>query len=491
VLIASIGIACNNESEPDPVIVPELYKFAFLKTFNPELSEDIHLTIDGTSVTGIVPMEANIRNMVATLHYEGNSAKVNGVQQDNSITPNDFTQIVPYTITSNDGLQFNFTVDVTYFTGLPIVHINTNGNASINSKEDYVDGTVRIEGARDHASLEQATMKIKGRGNSTWWIHPKKPYQLKFPEKTSILDMPEDKKWIFLAEYSDKTLIRNKMAFELGYMSKIDWTPEGVFAEVFVNDAYQGTYHITQKVEESDNRVPLGDTGYLLEIDQLDRLDPDDVYFYSTQFLINIKEPELTYGSAEYEYAKNLIIEFEDALFADTFKDPLIGYSKYIDVDSFIAWYMVSELTKNQDSRRFSSIFLNVMPGKKIKMGPLWDFDLAFGNVDYSECEYPTGFWVKYHNWYARLFEDPEFVQKVKERMSYFKDHQNDILNLMDSHANYLSLAQQENDGRWDLFGNYVWPNPVVYDSHAQEVAHLKNWFSQRMNWLSSEIAAL
>ena len=100
---------------------------------------------------------------------------------------------------------------------------------------------------------------------------------MKLSEKSAFLGMPEDKKWLFLAEYSDKTMLRNTIAFELGYMSNLDWTPAGEFAEVFLNDEYNGTYNITQKVEESDNRVALGDTGYLLELDQLDRIDPDDV----------------------------------------------------------------------------------------------------------------------------------------------------------------------------------------------------------------------
>ena len=252
-----------------------------------------------------------------------------------------------------------------------------------------------------------------------------------------------------MAEYSDKTLIRNKIAFELGYLSNLDWTPQSVFTEVVVNGNYSGTYNISQKVEESDHRVQLGDEGYLLEIDQLERLDWDDVYFRTDAFLINIKEPDTEYDSANYNYVKDLINEFEAVLMGDQFKDPATGYVKYIDVDSFIDWYLISEITKNQDSKSFSSIFLNVIPGQKIKMGPLWDFDLAFGNVDYSECEYPTGFWVKDHTWYARLFEDENFVQKVQERFLYFRENQDFILNKIDHYAQLLQWSQYENDKKW------------------------------------------
>ena len=277
----------------------------------------------------------------------------------------------------------------------------------------------------------------------------------------------------------------------MGYMSNLEWTPESYFSEVFINNEYNGTYNITQKVEESDNRVVLGDTGYLLEIDQLERMKDDDVYFYTSEFLINIKEPEVDYDSDEYNYAKNLISEFETVLKGAQFRDPIVGYKKYIDVDSFIDWYLINEIVKNQDARSWSSIFLNVIPGQKIKMGPLWDFDLAFGNVNYSECEYPEGFWVKDHAWYNRLFEDPTFVQKVKSRFLYFEQNQQMILDKIDFYANHLHLAQKENDYRWDIIGNYSWPNPVVYETYEEEVAHLKSWYIERMKWLGVAFKAL
>ena len=191
-------------------------------------------------------------------------------------------------------------------------------------------------------------MKIRGRGNSTWKRFPKKGYQLKFNDKESFLDLPKDKKWIFLAEYSDKTLMRNKIAFDMGYMSSLEYTPQSFYTEVYINKSYKGTYHITQKVEESNNRVDLGDTGYLLEIDQPDRLDADDVYFRTNNyrnnhanepFLFNIKEPNLDFDDAEYKYIKNLINDFETTLKGSSFSNPTNGYAKYIDIDSFVDYY--------------------------------------------------------------------------------------------------------------------------------------------------------
>ncbi|WKK65115.1 CotH kinase family protein [Lutimonas zeaxanthinifaciens] len=484
--------SCSDDSsgiEPE-VQGTEITRFSFLKSNNPNLDKDRYATIENDLIQGRLPLGVNVEKMVASFDHTGEEVKVNNANQVSGESINDFTEIQYYTVSTKDGKSGQYEVDMTYFTGLPIIYIETDNNQEINSKEDYFEGTISIDGGRYFSDFSSASMKIRGRGNSTW-MHPKKPFQMKFPEKTEMLGMPEDKKWVFLAEFSDKTLIRNTIAFEMGYLSDLDYTPESVFAEVVINGVYNGTYNIAQKVEESDHRVVLGDTGYLLEIDQLERLDPDDVYFRTDRFLINIKEPETEYNSDTYNYARDLINEFEDVLMGPGFADPESGYVKYIDMDSFIDWYLISEIVKNQDSRSFSSIFLNVIPGEKIKMGPLWDFDLAFGNVDYSECEHPTGFWVKDHDWYARLFEDPVFVEKVKSRFQYYRENQNFILDKMDFYATQLKWSQYENDEKWDLFGRYVWPNPVVYDSHQAEVAHLKAWYKERMDWLDAAYSAM
>ena len=493
ILITALFITSCND---DPVVQPitqgtEIIDISFLKVNNPSLSKDIYLNQEGTSFTGRVSYNVAIKNLVASYIHNGEEVEVNSVVHQEGISSNDYTNPVTFTVKTADGRAQDYMVDVMYFTGLPIVYIATDGNVAIDSKDDEVDGFFSIDGVRNFEVFEASEMEIRGRGNSTWYLHPKKPYQMKLSDKAEVLGMPKDKKWIFLAEHSDKTLMRNKIAFDLGHLSTLEYTPKSEYAEVFVNNEYSGTYNISQKVEESSNRVNLGDTGYLLEIDQLDRMEPDDVFFYTSEFLINIKEPEVAYESYEYNYVKNLINEFETVLKGSQFKDYTNGYAKYIDVDSFIDWYLISEITKNVDSKDYSSIFLNVIPGGKIKMGPLWDFDLAFGNVNYADSQFPEGFWVKDHKWYARLFQDPVFVAKVKYRFLYFKNNQNVILNKMDYYANYLKYAQKENDDRWDVIGNYAWPNPVVYNTYEEEVAHLKNWYIKRMNWLDTAFKGL
>jgi len=468
-------------------VAPTITSFAFASGKNSELNQDINLELDGNTFKGRVTQNINISELVPSFSYTGSSISVDGSPQESGVTPNNFNNLVTYKVVNDFGDEKDYQIDLTKFTGLPIINLITDGSVQIDSKEDYVEGDVSLDGRRDFESLTDLSMKIRGRGNSTWFIHPKKPFQMKLSDKSAFLGMPEDKKWLFLAEYSDKTMLRNTIAFELGYMSNLDWTPAGEFAEVYLNGEYNGTYNITQKVEESDNRVALGDTGYLLELDQLDRIDPDDVYFESTvteRFIINIKEPDLDYGSEEFRYIENLIAEFEEALFGANFQDENTGYKNHISLESFIDWYLISEITKNVDSRWYSSIYLNAMPGEKIKMGPLWDFDLAFGNTDYADTQYYQGWWVRFNPWYERLFQDPAFTQMVKDRFTYFKNNEDLIIQKIDMYAEKLKWAQAENDQKWQTIGKYVWPNPVIYDTYQEEVDHLKNWYLARMQWL-------
>lgn len=487
--------ACDNENIAVETPSAKLSSFSFLPEFNPSLSNVVNLTFDGVDTySGSINHLCDIENLVASYEFNGGNVKVDNVLQTNDLSTNDFSKTVTYAFYDTDNINYqSYFVKISYFTGLPIININTN-NSPIDSKETYVQGFVTVNGGLHFEDLNQSEMKIKGRGNSTWFVHPKKPYQLKFDNKTPVLGMPEDKKWLFLAEYSDKTLMRNKISLDFGHMSYLDYTPKAEYAEVFLNEVYNGTYLITQKVEVSSNRLNLPDNGYLIEIDQDYRIDDDDVFFQPTIFTQNytsnvftIKEPSVDFDNTEYNLIKDYINAFEAALFGDNFQDLDIGYLAYIDMPSFIDWYLIQEISKTVDSQWYSSIYFNYIPGEKIKMGPLWDFDLSYGNVDYADATYAEGFWVKDNPWYQRLFEDPNFENQVKERFMYFYNNMDIIIDKIDGYEDYLTRAQEENYQKWPTLGTYVWPNPVYYDTHAEEVDHLKDWLTTRMNWLHNQ----
>ena len=466
-------------------------EFSFLRQHNPGLTTNVELDLQDFILAGSLPEGARVQELIASFELkESYQAYVNGKEQISGITKNDFSSPVIYQIMGPSGYNKEYRVEVEFTVHLPVIYINTEDLSPIVSKDYYINATVEIEGGQLFENVID-NIEIRGRGNSTWGIHPKKPYQIKFEQKTSVLGMPPDKRWLLLAEYSDKTFLRNRTAFELGYHSDLAWTPQGEYADVYLNGTYNGMYYVTQKVEESKNRVNVTNDGFLLEIDQLNRLDPDDVYFYSDHFLINIKEPDLLSHGPESSYIKNYVLEFEDALFSNNFKNPFLGYRNFIDVHSVVDWFLINEIVKNVDAKWFASIFFHKAPGEKLVMGPIWDFDLGCGNVNYANSEFPKGWWVKENPWIKRMCEDPYFVDLVKERYQHFRLKEILLYEMMDENVAYFYHSMEDNYERWPTLGTWVWPNSKVFSTYEQELDYLKSWLSQRFQWMDGAIPTL
>ena len=160
------------------------------------MSNDYFATIDGGMIEGRLPMEVDIENMIASFDHDGSVVSSNNVTQISGQTTNDFSGIQTYRVNTDNGKTGQYEVDMTYFTGLPIIYLQTDNNLTIDSKDSYFTGGLSMEGGRQFNDMNSTSMKIRGRGNSTWG-HPKKPYQLKFDEKTEMLGMPEDKNGSF------------------------------------------------------------------------------------------------------------------------------------------------------------------------------------------------------------------------------------------------------------------------------------------------------
>ncbi len=209
----------------------------FLKSLNPSLPDDITLTLDGSSstFTGRIPVYQSSMQLVASFDCEGaDRVEVGGEEQTSGRSVNDFRGEVVYTV-YNGRHESRYTVRVTNFTGLPVISIDTPGGQPILSKEEWIEGaTIRIDGAGRFDDIQAAATSIRGRGNSTWeW--PKKPYNIKLDAKAEVLGMPEHKRWCLLANYMDRTLLRNKTAYYLASQTSLDWTPRCEFAELILN----------------------------------------------------------------------------------------------------------------------------------------------------------------------------------------------------------------------------------------------------------------
>lgn len=383
--------------------------------------------------------------------------------------------------------------DLTH-SGLPVVIINTPNNQDITSKDEYVENTLMSVLQMDIMDEFCELTNMKGRGNSTWEA-PKKPYAIKFDKKKSLMDLPEDKSWVLLANYYDATLLRNDLAFFMGNeISTLDWTPHYQQADLILNGQYKGIYQLGEKVKISKKRVNVGDEGFLLEIDG--KAAADEVTFQVAHIPqpVNIKDPEVEVDGVEYNFISNFLSQVDAVLFSDQFKDPDNGWQHYIDMNSFVDWYLIQEIAKNPDSRFYTSCYMNYKPGGKLKMGPLWDFDLGFGNYILNtshECNQPEGFWIKNVAWYTRLFKDPVFLSKVKERFNEFYDGRQLLYDRIDEQASLIKHKVYEDNRLYERVSVATASETEVKEAYLERIDSLKTWIETRLSWLYTNINAI
>jgi hypothetical protein len=470
---------------------PQLLTMEFKKADNAGLSGDV--TCEVYSSNGIVncwlPDLDDPKKLVPRFTFDGTLMMMGSTEVTSGSTAIDFTEPVTMTVTTSKGTK-DYVVNVYSYTGLPVMRIDTEGGRSITSKETYLNAHMKLTEdvkTRGGGDVLEADLLIKGRGNSTW-LFKKKPYRLKFNEKVSLLGEHKDRSWVLLANYADKSVLRTHAAFYMGKISNLEYTSSSHFVELFLNGKYDGTYELCEKIKVSNHRVAVGDDGFLLEIDAEAEDDSDSRYFYvySLSNPVNIKEPDVQYNDANYNYIENFLEKVDNALYGLNFRNTSTGWQAYMDMDSFVDWYLINEISHNTDSRMFKSCFMSLKRGGKLKMGPLWDFDLAFGNTDYWDRG-PEGFWVKDADWFERLFEDPAFVNRVKERFDYFYNHLPDILNEIDAEGQYLKYSMVANENRWHSLYAYSVPNVEIWGSYQNEVQSVKEWLKKRMDWLKKQ----
>lgn len=499
VLISIVSISCSSETiendtnQIDSHIL-QLKKVSFLVKDNPDiLIEDVFGVALSDSVFDcwikhVVPH----KQLVATFDFEGGACFVDGQQVISGETEIDFKKPVVFSVSSGNQTK-KYSIYVHAFTGLPTLWINTIDRREITSKEEYVDAKFKlIEDVQTRSAGETYEYEgyIKGRGNATWSIYPKKPYRLKFDSKVSFFDLHKDKAWVLLANYYDKTMLRNYIAYWMGGISKLEWTPKSYFVDLFLNGRYDGTYQLIEKLKIAEHRVNVGDDGFLLEEDGYAKKE-NDARWFMTKYLnnpINIKDPKVEYNDDNFNYIKNYILSAEDVLYSDGFLNANDGWKEWIDIDSVVEWYLINEILKNTDAMWWSAYF-NLRRGGKLKMGPLWDFDSSIGNYlpEGNDCEKPEGFYVKDRAWFIQFFKDPLFVKCVKERFEYFYSHKMELMGVINTYASYLEKSAIENNNRWPILYNYTYGDYYNWGSYLNEVEWMKEWLLARLEWLKAE----
>lgn len=143
---------------------------------------------------------------------------------------------------------------------------------------------------------------------------------------------------------------------------------------------------------------------------------------------------------------------------------------------------------KNKDANFVLSCFMTIAPEQKLKMGPVWDFDLALGNYDWTDYMFPEGFRVRNCSWFNRLFEDPEFTSLVRKRFGYFYSRKQELFHYLNERAKYIEDSMVENNCVWGTLYNTTWPNYAVRGSYQNEVAFLKDFLVKRFEWLDANL---
>ena len=472
---------------------PKLLSMEFVTNDNQSLREDTKCKIVGDSIIECWLSGVNNGKVLKPrFTFDGTMVVIDGFEAESGKTEIDFTRPRTVTVATSNKNKY-YTIYVHSFTGLPMMYITTDGLQEVTSKEEYIGANLVLrEDVRTRAAgdVVEARVNIKGRGNSSWQFS-KKPYTLKFDDKVSMLDMHKDKSWILIPNYNDKSMLRNSLAFYMSSISSIDYTPETHFIEMVFNEKYQGTYLLCEKLKIAKHRVNVGDDGFLVEIDCRAPGETDSRYFDVPHLenVVNIKDPDVEYNDERFLYIKTFVRKADEVLFSSNFKDPATGWQAYLDMDSFVDWYLIQEIGKNLDGNFDTSCYMHLARGGKLKMGPMWDMDIAFGNIAQvnQTCYDPTGFYIKNEQWYSRLFNDPIFVARVKEHFNYFYSSMNNILANINADAQYLKYSAQENDDKWHLLNTYTWSNYDIWGSYQNEVQGLKHWLVTRMEWLKTQ----
>lgn len=366
--------------------------------------------------------------------------------------------------------------------GLPRVYVKTPGNTAITSKEEWMEGaTIRLV-SPDGQETDLGTTNIKGRGNSTW-TYPKKPYALKLDKEASILGMTTEKRWDLLANYIDRTDMRNAISFEVAHKTKsLDWTPHGEFVELYLNEVWQGNYYLCEHIKIDKNRLNLQKGGYLLE---LDTAFDEEYKFRSGLLDLPVQIKDWKGGDMTEERIAGITSEFNEieALLVSEERESN-GWQDLVDMDSFIDWWFVYELVQCGEPMHPKSCYMYRDNEGKLKAGPVWDFDWG----TFRSGGEVTKFRIQNALFYKYLFSDSSFVKRVKEKWMESKNDFLAVTSFMEKTAEKIQISVDKDKTKW------VMTTTVNKDeelSFEDAVATMKNNYVKHWEWMDSQISAL
>jgi len=400
---------------------------------------------------------------------------------------------------------------------LPLLVLDTFGkHQAVSAQDTFVYLSVH-EPVKGRASLTNAPALTTRAGfhvrGSTSSGFPQSPFSVELLDEFNderdlpLLGLPAEADWVLYAPNNyDPIMIHNpfiyQLARDLGH-----YAPRTRFVEVFLTRStgplkethYYGVYVLTEKIKISKHRIntarldgrdlaaPKVTGGYVLKFD---RVGPGESGMWGTGDRgITYVDPReevllLPQRRAQREYIESFMKEFTTALHGPNWQDPVKGYRAYLDVSAAIDFHVLEVLSGNVDAMVLSTYFYKPRGGK-IVCGPHWDFDRALGSIDDRDAEprkWITGPFFG-GEWWPRLFSDPDFWQQWVDRWQELRETHFSLTNLnrlIDQMCGELREAQPREYQRWGLQ-----PRGGSYEG---EIAHTKNWLSNRVDFIDSEL---
>lgn len=394
----------------------------------------------------------------------------------------------------------------------PVLRVVTENSAEIVSKEEYVNAQVTLTDSEETRTLDGVTAGIRGRGNYTWTLE-KKGYRIKFDKKQAMLSDYKCKSWALLPNLTDKTLLRNYLAFSLAKrFDGLGWSSSVNLVELYLNGKYLGVYLLCDQTQVNENRLNIeegsfeADTGYLIERDHYalgdesmvegrDYFTLPDAQFGRIPYVLKSPEAPVredfaddasyqaaaqAYG-AQFSFIQDYITRVYEAIHSGDYQT----FLSLCDAESFADYFLLDQILGNYEIARFSSFYMYRDKGGKLKLGPVWDYDICGG------YGFPNpNLLIMESDWFLALYQVPEFRALYCSRFRTYYPRVLEELDKLDAVRDANAEAIARNNAVWPV-ETYIYPMTDImksFTTYEQHYEYFKDYVRARCDFLKRNL---
>ena len=384
---------------------------------------------------------------------------------------------------------------------VPTMYINIENNAEVVVKDQYLNATISIEGNGVVDDFEEAEVTIKGRGNSTWFQFPKKPWRLKFAKKQEFCGLKKAKNFALIANFIDPSNMRNTVAFRIAHLLDMPWTNSSVPVNIVMNGTYRGIYMVTEKIGINGASVDIDETqGILWEFDT----NYDENYKFRSSGVglpVMVKDPDFDElyeadptGPTPSQRLQSWASDF-NAMEAAVLGRSYTDWTELLDLESAVKYVFVNALAGNDEPCWPKSVYMHKATKEdKYVFGPVWDFDWAytFGGSYEEGVGNPNSTWLSktYESggaFFQYLVKDERFMAAFRELLDRFYDEEMDgLMEFIDEYSTLIRPAAYQNGARWPQGSSTNHPGVMSSDHFDEHLTNLKNYLKTRIEFMHS-----